>query len=154
MEKLNIIFRAQINLYFYIFVRIWRSQEAFKFQRRSQNREQIVFAKNLWKISVARCRYLIGVVTLIRSPLIEFLGCLSGWSASALIEYKISSGKYRAFSITGHGRDPAGVDPSYDTRRPASAEFSNKLCQLRPTVNCQSRVPILIERPTAAKFMP
>lgn len=29
-------------------------------------------------VCVCVCGYLIGVVTLIRSPLIEFLGCLSG----------------------------------------------------------------------------
>lgn len=65
----------------------------------------------------------------------------------ALIEYKISSGKYRSFF---NHWPRAGVDPSYDTRCSASVEFSNKLCQLRPTVNCHSRVPILIERPRPA----
>lgn len=54
----------------------------FQISTEIRKREGIVFAKNLWKIFRGTwCGYLIGVVTLIRSPLIEFLGCLSGWSA-------------------------------------------------------------------------
>lgn len=97
------------NLYFYTWDKFeqdrWK-ENRISWKKFSQWRE-IVALENLWKISVARCvcvwifnrRCHVNSITFNRIPRMPV------WLIGrALIEYKISSGKYRAFSITGHGR--------------------------------------------------